>query len=249
MNAFESMFDFGGKRALITGAASGIGETMARAFAAQGAQVILADRNAEALRKLASDLAPAALSHTFEQADLASVEALAAAAGEVDILINNAGIAVRGPLLELDWTDLRRLVDVNLVGPVALTRLVGASMVRRRRGAIINISSQMAFNGARHRAVYSSTKAAIVQFTKSAALEWGPCGIRVNCIAPGRTITPINAELLADPGEYENGLLRIPLQRYGQPQDIAHTALFLASEAAAYVTGHTIVVDGGWILE
>ena len=249
MNSFERLFDFSGKRALVTGAASGIGEAIARAFVAQGAQVVLADQNAQGLQKVASDLAPSAESHTFDQADLSSIEALAAAAGDVDILVNNAGIAVRGPLADLNWTDLRRLVDVNLVGPIALTRLIGETMVRRRSGTIINISSQMAFNGARHRSVYSSTKAAIVQFTKTAALEWGPWGIRVNCIAPGRTITPINTELLADPVEYETGLQRIPLQRYGQPDDIANAALFLASEAAAYITGHTVVVDGGWILE
>jgi len=246
---FESLFDFGGKRALVTGAASGIGEAMARAFVAQGAQVVLADMNAEALQKVADDLGEAARHHLYDQSDLGSVESLAAAAGDIDILVNNAGIAIRGPLLELNWTDLRRLVDVNVVGPFALTRLVGEGMVRRRTGTVINISSQMAFNGARHRSVYSSTKAAIVQFTKTAALEWGQYGIRVNCIAPGRTLTPINAALWADPKEYEAGLQRIPLQRYGHVEDMANTALFLASEAAAYITGHTIVVDGGWILE
>ena len=249
MSRFEGLFDFNGKRALVTGAASGIGEAMARAFVAQGAHVVLADQNAEALRKVAADLAPSSQSHTFDQADLSSIEALAAAAGDVDILINNAGIALREPLVDLNWTDLRRLIDVNLVGPVALTRLIGETMVRRRSGTIINISSQMAFNGARHRSVYSSTKAAISQFTKSAALEWGPYGIRVNCIAPGRTITPINAWMLNDPAEYKTGLQRIPLQRYGEADDIANVALFLASEAAGYITGHTIVADGGWILE
>ena len=249
MNSFERLFDFGGKRALITGAASGIGEAMARAFVAQGAHVVLADRDAAALQKVTADLAPSSESHMFEQSDLSSIEALAAAAGDVDILINNAGIALRGPLLDLGWSDLRRVVDINLVGPVALTRLVGETMVDRRSGTIINISSQMAFNGANHRAVYSSTKAAITQFTKAAALEWGPHGIRVNCIAPGRTITPINAWMLNDPIEYQAGLQRIPLQRYGQADDIANVAVFLASEAAAYITGHTIVADGGWILE
>jgi NAD(P)-dependent dehydrogenase (short-subunit alcohol dehydrogenase family) len=249
LKPFERLFDFSGKRALITGAASGIGEAMARAFVAQGAQVVLADRDQDALQKVACDLASSSQSHTFDQADLASIEALAAAAGDVDILVNNAGIVVRAPLLDLDWADLRRMVDINLVGPVALTRLVGAGMVRRRSGTIINIGSQMAFNGARHRSVYSSTKVAISQFTKTAALEWGSHGIRVNCIAPGRTITALNAALLSDPVEYETGLQRIPLQRYGEPGDIANVALFLASEAAAYITGHTVVVDGGWILE
>src|SRR5215218_6967362 len=122
-------------------------------------------------------------------------------------------------------------------------------MVARRSGVIINISSQLMYNGARHRAVYASTKAAISQFTKTAAMEWGVDGIRVNCIAPGRTLTPINTWLLNDPVEFEQGLQRIPLRRYGDPQDIANTALFLAAPASGYITGETIVVDGGWILE
>ncbi|MFL9921551.1 SDR family NAD(P)-dependent oxidoreductase [Paraburkholderia fungorum] len=249
MDDFKKLFDFSGKRALVTGAASGIGRAIARALTAQGANVVLADRDADALRTVTSAFPSSSESYVYDQGDLLSIESLAAAAGDVEILVNNAGVVLRGPLLELEWADLRRVVDVNLVGPIALTRLVGQGMVRRRIGTIINIGSQMAFNGARHRAVYSSTKAAISQFTKSAALEWGAFGVRVNCIAPGRTLTPLNDNVLTDPIDYETGLQRIPLQRYGQPDDIANVALFLASGAAAYVTGHTIVADGGWILE
>lgn len=249
MTAFRSLFDFSGKRALVTGAASGIGEAIARAYAALGAFVVLADRDAAALRTVAADLAGSCEARVFDQADIASIEALAGAAGDVDILVNNAGIALRGPLLELEWDRLRQVVDINLVGPIALTRLVGAAMVRRGGAAIINVSSQLAFTGARDRSVYASTKIAIAQFTKSAALEWGPRGVRVNCIAPGRTVTAMNRELLADPDEYAAGLRRIPLQRYGLPDDIANAAVFLASPASSYITGQTIVVDGGWVLE
>ena len=249
MTAFQSLFDFSGKRALVTGAASGIGEAIARAYAALGAFVVLADRDAAALRTVAADLAGSCEARVFDQADIASIEALAGAAGDVDILVNNAGIALRGPLLELEWDRLRQVVDINLVGPIALTRLVGAAMVRRGGAAIINVSSQLAFTGARDRSVYASTKIAIAQFTKSAALEWGPRGVRVNCIAPGRTVTAMNRELLADPHEYAAGLRRIPLQRYGLPDDIANAAVFLASPASSYITGQTIVVDGGWVLE
>jgi NAD(P)-dependent dehydrogenase (short-subunit alcohol dehydrogenase family) len=164
-------------------------------------------------------------------------------------LINNAGIALRGPLLDLGWERSAPGGRHQSRRAGCAHRLVGETMVHRRSGTIINISSQMAFNGANHRAVYSSTKAAITQFTKAAALEWGPHGIRVNCIAPGRTLTPINTWMLNDPIEYKAGLQRIPLQRYGQPDDIANVALFLASEQPPISPGHTIVADGGWILE
>ena len=249
MPSFPDLFDFTGKRALVTGAANGLGEAISRAFVSVGAHVILADRDEPSLRKVAAELAGSCTSQIFEQGDLSSVEELAAASGDVDILVNNAGIVVRGPLLDLDPGDLRRVVDVNLVGPIALTRWVGGAMVRRGGGTVINISSQMAFVGARHRSVYASTKLAIVQFTRTSALEWGPHGVRVNCIAPGRTVTAINRDIWNDPAEYEAALQRIPLRRYGQPDDIANAALFLASQAASYITGQTIVVDGGWILE
>lgn len=245
----HSHFNLGGKRALVTGAANGIGEAIARAFASLGAHVVLADRDAAALRAVTAALGEAGEAVVFDQGEMASVEALAGAAGEIDILVNNAGIAVRGPLLDLEPGDLHRVVDINLVGPIALTRLIGRGMVRRGQGTIINISSQMAFTGARHRSAYAATKRAIAQFTKTAALEWGCHGIRVNGIAPGRTITAINREVFADPAEYEAGLKRIPLKRYGQPEDIANAAVFLASKAADYITGQTLIVDGGWVLE
>ncbi len=249
MTPFERQFDFSGRRALVTGAANGIGEAIARAYAAQGAFVVLADRDAAALGKVAAELAGSCSAHVFDQSEIASIEALAAAAGRIDILVNNAGIAVRGPLLDLDWARLRSVVDVNLVGPIALTRLVGATMVARGSGCVINISSQMAFTGARHRSAYASTKLALAQFTKTAALEWGEHGVRVNGIAPGRTVTAINREVFADPAEYAAGLARIPLKRYGDPADMANAAVFLASPAASYITGQTLIIDGGWVLE
>ncbi|MBM3525327.1 MAG: SDR family oxidoreductase [Alphaproteobacteria bacterium] len=242
------LFDFGGKRALITGAANGIGEAIARAYVSLGAYVILADRDETALSNVAASLAGRSEARLYDQADLSSVASLADAAGTVDILVNNAGIALRGPLLGLDLHDLQRVVDVNLVGPVALTRLVGVTMIRAGRGVVINVSSQMAFIGARDRSVYAASKAAIAQFTKTVALEWGPYCVRANCIAPGRTLTAINREVLANPADYQAGLEHIPLKRYGVPSDIAHAAAFLGSDAAAYVTGQTLIVDGGWVL-
>jgi NAD(P)-dependent dehydrogenase (short-subunit alcohol dehydrogenase family) len=249
MGVFDGCFDFAGTRALVTGAAAGIGEAIARAFAEQGATVVAADCDKSGLEKLASELPGGLEIYVYDQADLASVESLCAKAGEIEVLVNNAGIAIRSPLLELNWTDLRRMVDINLLGPVAFTRLIGETMVGRKSGAIVNIGSQMAFTGARGRAVYAATKAAVSQFTRTTALEFGAYGVRANCIAPGRTATAINAQIWKDPSEYEAGLRHIPLGRYGEPEDIARAALFLSSKAASYITGQTLVVDGGWVLE
>ena len=243
---YADHFDFTGRRVCITGAASGIGAGMARAFAGVGASLVLADIDGPGLNAIARELAATAA--TFDQGDIASVERLVQAAGRIDVLLNNAGILLYEPFLDLTWPDLRRVVDVDLVGAIALTRLVGEQMVQRGQGVIIHTSSQLVFNGAEFRAVYAATKAAISQLVKTAALEWGRAGVRVNAIAPGRTLTRINRHLLSDPAEHARHLERIPLGRYGQPEDIANVAVFLASDAASYITGQTIVVDGGWVL-
>jgi NAD(P)-dependent dehydrogenase (short-subunit alcohol dehydrogenase family) len=246
--AFCGLFDFTGKTACVTGAASGIGRATASLFADLGAVVHVADRDAEPLEAFARERPSSLHPVVFDQADVRSIERLAQAVGDVDILINNAGVLVYEPLLELEWADLDRVVAVNLSGSIALTRLIGAGMVARKRGAIVHTGSQLTFNGAEFRAVYAATKAGISQFVKTAALEWGRHGVRVNCVAPGRTLTAINRHLLQKPEEYAEALKRIPLGRFGQPVDIAHAFAYLASDASAYVTGHTLVVDGGWIL-
>ena len=245
---YVDQFDFTGRRVCVTGAASGIGAGMARAFAGVGATVVVADVDREGLAAMARELGGRAEAHHFDQGDIASIERLVQAAGVLDVLLNNAGILLYEPFLDLTWADLRRIVDVDLVGPIALTRLVGEQMVKRKAGVIIHTSSQLVFNGAEFRAVYSAAKAAISQLVKTAALEWGRSGVRVNAIAPWRTLTKSNRHLLSDPAEYARHLERIPLGRYGQPEDIANVAVFLASDAASYITGQTIVVDGGWVL-
>jgi NAD(P)-dependent dehydrogenase (short-subunit alcohol dehydrogenase family) len=247
-DAFCTLFDFSGKVACVTGAASGIGRATASLLADLGAVVYAADRDADALEAFARERPNALRAVPFDQAQIGSVEQLAAAVGEVDVLINNAGVLVYEPLLDLKWDDLERVVSINLSGAIALTRLVGAGMVMRGRGAIVHTGSQVTFNGAEFRAVYAATKAGISQFVKTAALEWGKHGVRVNCVAPGRTLTAMNRHLLQRPDEYAEALKRIPLGRFGRPLDIAHAFVFMASDASAYVTGHTLVVDGGWIL-
>lgn len=246
--AFSNLFDFSGRSVCVTGAASGIGRATAALFADLGATVYIADKNAQALDDFAHERPSALRPVAFDQADTASIEDLARAIGDVDVLVNNAGVLLYEPLLDLTWADLARVVTVNLVGAIALSRLAGEKMVARKQGSIIHTGSQLAYNGAEFRSVYAATKAGISQFVKTAALEWGQYGVRVNCVAPGRTLTPLNQHLLQEPGNYAEAIKRIPLARFGQPQDMANAFVFLASDAAAYVTGHTLVVDGGWIL-
>jgi NAD(P)-dependent dehydrogenase (short-subunit alcohol dehydrogenase family) len=241
-------FDLSDRCALVTGAASGIGRATAELLRELGARVIAADRDAEGLASLAEESGQSITTLCYEQSDLDSVRRLADEAGEVDILVNNAGILIYEPLVDLKLDDLERVVAVNLTGAIALTQAVGSAMVARRRGVIVHTGSQLTFNGAEFRAVYAATKAGISQFIKTAALEWGRYGVRVNCIAPGRTLTAINRHLLTDPADYAKALERIPLGRFGLPVDIANAIAFLVSDASAYVTGHTLVVDGGWIL-
>lgn len=245
---FFCQFDLSGKKACVTGAASGIGRAAANLLADLGAEVHIADKNAAALAEIASQRTDVFHTAVYDQASRASVEELAARIADVDILINNAGVLLYEPLLDLTWDKLETVIAINLMGAVMLTRLVGEQMVRRKRGVIVHTSSQLVYNGAEFRAAYAAAKAGISQFVKTAALEWGRHGVRINCVAPGRTLTAMNRHLLEDPADHAEALKRIPLGRFGRPEDIANAMAFLVSDASAYVTGHTLVVDGGWIL-
>ena len=238
---------FDGRRVLVTGAAGGLGSEMARAFHVHGGQVVLADRDRERLEGIASELGGAERL-AYDQADPDSVEALAAAAGAVDVLLNNAGIAHTGPLLDMDPTALVRLVATNLTGPMLLARAVARGMVERGAGVIVNTASQIAFTGGPDRAVYGTTKAGIVQFTRAAAAELAPHGVRVVALAPGRTLTPMTEAALADPDHMAESLAHIPAGRIGRAEEMARFALFLASPVAEYVVGETLVADGGYVL-
>lgn len=222
---------FDGRRVLVTGAGGGLGSEMARAFHAHGGQVVLADRDRERMEDVAAELGGAERL-AYDQADPASVEGLAASAGAVDVLLNNAGIAHTGPLLDMDPAALVRLVATNLTGPMLLARAVARGMAAR--GA--------------DRAVYGTTKAGIVQFTRAAAAELAPRGVRVVALAPGRTLTPLTASALADPDYMAESLAHIPAGRLGRAEEMARFALFLASPAAEYVVGETLVADGGYVL-
>jgi NAD(P)-dependent dehydrogenase (short-subunit alcohol dehydrogenase family) len=168
--------------------------------------------------------------------------------GAVDVLINNAGVLTAKPLLETPFEEARRLVEVDFLGVLRLMQLIGRGMVARRRGVVLNIGSQTAFSGGENRAVYAAAKAAIAQLTRAAAVEWGPHGVRVVCLAPGRSLTRMTADTAAPGYAGDRGLSRVPLGRWGTAEEIAKTALFLASDAASYITGETLIADGGYVV-
>jgi NAD(P)-dependent dehydrogenase (short-subunit alcohol dehydrogenase family) len=242
-----SDLDFTGKRVLVTGAASGIGAAMARTFHAHGATMVLADRDAAGLEAMARELQDSR-AITFDQADLTSIQAMAEAAGPVDVLLNNAGVLWAGPFAEMPMAELDRVAVINFMGPMRVAHAVGLGMLERGAGVIVNTSSQLAFHGSAERAVYASTKAGIAQFTKSIAAEWAPRGVRVVAIAPGRTLTNINSYLLEDGEKRVEALKGIPNGRLAEAPEMARLALLLASDVLGYVVGETVISDGGYVL-
>lgn len=242
----ETDFDFSGRRVLVTGAANGFGAAMARLFAQRGAKLVLADIEEDNVAAIARELGAEA--YAFDQADPASIERLAAQVGAVDILVNNAGMLIAKSILEIEPSEIRRLVDTDFVGVVLMMRAFGRFMVERKRGVILNFSSQTAFVGGENRGIYAASKAAVSQITRSAAVEWGPHGVRVLALAPGRCLTRMTVQTAAPGYAGDRGLARVPLGRWGTAEEIAKLAVMLCSDAAGYVTGETVIADGGYVL-
>ena len=175
------------------------------------------------------------------------MEKLAAAAGPIDILLNNAGILAMSPLQEQSTEEITQLIAINLTGPILLATALAKGMIARGRGVIVNTASQLAFTGAMDRSVYSTTKAGLVQFTRTAAAEWARYGVRVVALAPGPTETPMIKEIIDTLEGRAQRLDKIPMQRFGTAEEMARLALVLASDLADNVTGHTLVADGGYV--
>ena len=238
-----------GRTALVTGASRGIGAATARALDRAGARVALTGRDREALDKVAADLDHAPVVLLSDLADATAPVELAtgalAALGNVDILVNNAATAARLPTVELDAELIDTMYAVNVRAPLLLIAALLPSMIERQRGSIINLSSVSGVVGTPNRAAYAATKGAVDAATRSLAMELGPQGIRVNSVAPGVVDTALWAKNKAIPGVIERIESQTPLRRWSQPDDIADVIVFLASDAARFITGETICVDGG----
>ncbi|MCO6384901.1 SDR family NAD(P)-dependent oxidoreductase [Oceanicola sp. 502str15] len=243
-------FRLDGKRALVAGASSGIGQACAVALAEHGANVTLAARSAGKLAELAEALTEAGHAASvleLDVSDVAATEATVAANDPFDILVNSAGLARHSPALKTTEEDFDAASDLNVKGAYFLTRAVAKGLIEAGRpGSLINISSQMAKVGGVDRAVYAATKHAVEGFTKSMAIEWGSLGIRVNTICPTFIMTPLAQQTFERPERRAWVEEKIKLGRIGEVEDIMGAAVFLASDAAALITGTALMVDGGW---
>ncbi len=241
------MFDLTGKKALITGATGGIGAAIARAFHAQGAEIVISGTRENVLQELADNLGERVSVIATNLSDKQSVEALIPSAieamGGIDILVNNAGITRDGLFMRMKDEDWDAVMNVNLTAAMRLSRAVMRSMMKARNGRIINISSVVGVAGNPGQANYVASKAAIIGLGKSLAQEVGNRGITVNAIAPGFIATPMTDAL--NEKQSDAILANIPANRLGSADEIAAAAVYLASDEAAYVTGQTLHVNGG----
>jgi 2-deoxy-D-gluconate 3-dehydrogenase len=248
------LFRVKGQVAIVTGGSRGIGFAIARGLALAGARVVIANRTAaqgEAAAAAIERDGGEAIAIPTDIRDGGGVETLVAqtldAYDRLDVLVNNAAVMLRREFLETTAEELQRVVADNYLGHIAMTQAAGREMVRRRRGKVITLSSVGALIGLDQRGIYGGLKAGLAALTRSLAVEWAPHNVQVNAIAPGFVRTPMNAAHLdANPERLKGIVAKIPAGRIGAPEDLVGAALFLASPASDYVTGHLLVVDGGW---
>jgi NAD(P)-dependent dehydrogenase (short-subunit alcohol dehydrogenase family) len=246
----RSVFSLAGRVALITGGGTGIGLEIARCMVQAGATVIITGRRESVLQASAADLGVGAHFLVNDVTELSSIEGLVeqveATYGPLDILVNNAGINMKKPALEVTDEDFSRIIHTNLNAVFALTRAAAKRMVARRSGTILMISSMAAYYGIDRVVAYAASKSAVEGMVKVLASEFSAQGVRVNAIAPGFIETEMSRTAMnSDPERRDRAMRRTPMGKFGQPADIGHAAVFLASEAARYITGVSLPVDGG----
>ncbi len=243
-------FNLTGKLVLVTGGGSGLGLSMACTFVRYGARVIIAGRRENVLREAAEKLGPQV---SFITADLSALENIPALVerieqefGPLDVLVNNAGIHLKKDALDVSDAEFETVVRTNQSAVFALSREVARKMIPRKKGSIVMVSSMASRYGIPKVIAYTAAKSAIEGMTRAMAVEWSPAGVRINCIAPGFIETEMSAKALNNDTERKNKVLgRTPMQKLGKPEDVGLAAVFLASDAAGFITGASLAVDGG----
>jgi NAD(P)-dependent dehydrogenase (short-subunit alcohol dehydrogenase family) len=246
--------DLTGRTAVVIGATSGIGKAIALGLAEAGADVVPTGRRANLAEEVTREVEARgrrSLAMTTDVSDTHSIQALADATiekfGKVDILVNAAGYTIRRPTLDVSDDEWEGILDINLTGMLRACRAFGRHMIERRYGRIINIGSLTSVVALHEVAAYGASKAGVAALTKSLAVEWAPYSVCVNAILPGVFRTALNEGLLDGTDRGNELLMRTPMRRFGQPEEVAGAAVFLASDAASFVTGHLLAVDGGFL--
>jgi NAD(P)-dependent dehydrogenase (short-subunit alcohol dehydrogenase family) len=246
--------DLKGRTAVVVGGTSGLGRTIALGLAEAGADVIASGRRKDQVQAVAKQLESAgchSFSVTVDVTNRASVEHLLSAVlnafGTVDILVNAAGQIKRVPTIDSSENDWHEILDINLMGVLRACQIFGQHMLKRGYGRIINITSLNAFVSLREVAAYAASKAAVQSLTRSLAIEWADRGVCVNAIAPGVFPTAMNSELLQGTGRGQELLMRTPMKRFGNAEEVVGAAILLASDTASFMTGSVVIVDGGFL--
>jgi gluconate 5-dehydrogenase len=249
----DKLFDVSGQIVLVSGGSRGIGRALATGFAERDAKVIITGRDEATLTATAAEISTPTNTVETVVCDVASVDDIRRAVariaekhGRIDTLLNVAGVNIRQPTLDFNEDQYDFVVDINLKGAFFVVQEVGRQMVRQGSGSIVNIDSLNTYAPVKNVTPYAMSKGGVVMMTRSLALEWGPKGVRVNSIAPGFILTDLTQKLWSDPTMKEWGLRNTPLGRMGAPEDMIGAAVFLASEAAAFMSGQVVRVDGGF---